>query len=383
MPLRGSFDDLPAELVVNILRDIPDIASLDNIVRASPHAWRCFSHYGLEITEQVLDADPMHFHIRDVIRTVAYVREGYLPVSCLAEFQRRVACEPIKHGEVTDDGTDTDDDEPAIKDIFCPTEFPKSISPGALRGILSTSRWINFHSLECLKFYISRFRSLRPKRAVVPEFDEYRRSMALLHCAPRRIIITAPLPNPEPAWTWTEEQLVIRAFWRTQLISNLRRAHRDGIVTGWPKVDVQVLAEAGIAELYRMSYILGYYGGSQLTEHSLVLNVAEYLEQECLPVMPSSWSRSSPAPEARDGEQQALMKHWNPGLESFSRLFIGTRQRDRMEFDFWRNSGFAIWSEKRLRQHGFGTSKNRIFLEADLAAWKSVVPPGQMLRLIQ
>lgn len=380
-------EQLPPDLLVSILGFVTDITTLDNLLRASPNAWRCFDSYGVDIAEQVLDSDPMHFHVRDMIRIAAFIREGRLPIKHLAYFRKRIACEVIRHRE-----------RPYRSRAFQPKRFPRwppvEVRTTTIRSLFATFRRISYETLECLDFFMERFRRLRPLRPVSPDCIIDSQSLAhLRRSSPEKEAI--PLLDPEPPWTWAEEQVVMRSFWRMRLLHDLRAAIRRGLISHWPECDVETLNRCSTIDIYRMEDLvrpsLSIWGitmdrgrrqrCSQPTEHSVILNVCEYRRERQCKEIPPAWSRPSPVPTPMDGEEAVMIDHWSVGPDHFECLLRRDGLKQTIEFDFFRCHGFAIWSRKRLKQHGFGTTGRHGSGDVDLAAWVSVMPEDQLTRL--
>lgn len=82
MQLEPHFESLAPELLYPILAQLTDLESLDNVLRASPAAFRVFNIYGGDIFESVLtrrsDANTAHKFISILIRIDALVRSSFL-----------------------------------------------------------------------------------------------------------------------------------------------------------------------------------------------------------------------------------------------------------------------------------------------------------------
>lgn len=53
----GALENLAPELLIPILISLPDLKSLDNLLQASPAAFRLFNLRGVEIFEAILSSD--------------------------------------------------------------------------------------------------------------------------------------------------------------------------------------------------------------------------------------------------------------------------------------------------------------------------------------
>jgi hypothetical protein len=132
---------------------------------------------------------------------------------------------------------------------ICPPDLPDSVQPATIRSLLVTSREITHMSLRCLELHLGRFNRLRPEVPVDKEAD-------FSHCgSPKNpnIYPWASRPEGRKVHTrragppcWAEDQRVIRAFWRFQLIYDLKRAVAMGLIRWSPE---------SIAELERCAAI--------------------------------------------------------------------------------------------------------------------------------
>ena len=88
---------LAPEILLKIIIQLPDLASLDSAVRASPIIFRVFDKYAVEIIEAVLSSGHTDGHIRVTIRVIALIRSSTLPTASLAEFKKRVTMRAMQH----------------------------------------------------------------------------------------------------------------------------------------------------------------------------------------------------------------------------------------------------------------------------------------------
>lgn len=94
------FESLAPELVLAVVTRLPDLESLDKLLRASPVASRLFDNYGVEIMEALPSKNShslTHKFTRSLICIVALLRYGALPpqVHDMDSFQRLVRFETM------------------------------------------------------------------------------------------------------------------------------------------------------------------------------------------------------------------------------------------------------------------------------------------------
>lgn len=200
---HNGLECLAPELVLMIATQLPDLISLDSLLRASPNSFRIFNHgNAVKITELVLSAGFTHPHIRVIICVMALIRSSTLPISLstLDSFRKQVTLEAMENRTSS------------------PTHIFQNTTPAVLRSILATTRRITCLTLDCLEHYLARFRSLRPQHLVDREFHWHGIQPWEVK-PPRQSYQTQEVGLP----SWVEEQRVFRAFWRIQMICDLKK----------------------------------------------------------------------------------------------------------------------------------------------------------------
>ncbi|KAJ3492581.1 hypothetical protein NLG97_g5288 [Lecanicillium saksenae] len=216
-----SFETLPYELLLHVLCNLPDLTTLDTLLRASPATYRLFdnSTCAVEIFECILSDGCVYDHVQVLMRQVALLRSGSRPfppgyteytswpvAPGLASFRRQVIEESLRHSSR----------QKTSAAGFAPKRLHRDTEPYILRSILVTARRLTVISLGCIEFYL--------------------RSLAqLTHDKEGQTSLVAALPAG-----WSEEQRCLRALWRLQLIFDLKRAARRGTL-GWSKKDLKSL----------------------------------------------------------------------------------------------------------------------------------------------
>lgn len=257
-----SLDRLPGELVLAILTELPDLASLDSAIRASPLCYRIFDSYAVEIFEAVLGCGGQRLrgyttsgytcgHVRIVICIIAHIRSSTFSdhIPNLRNLEQCVFGEAMRARTQTS------------RDGFAPTSIDKNTTAAVLRSILATARRITWLTLDCIEFYLDRFRALKPHQLVDKKFRFLGRPEEApnqrRHCvmawpgrpASREIEDKTDLGGAY----WIEEQRVMRAFWRLQLLRDLQAAAMASKLYGWPANDLKAL-KTGLDPLHAYDF---------------------------------------------------------------------------------------------------------------------------------
>jgi len=169
-----NIESLAPELLLNIVTRLPDLLSLDLLIRASPSAFRLFDQCAVEITEAILSNGVTHPHIQVIIRINALIRSSTLPIKNLNEFLFNVTHHTmlfrLQRGGRRCYRADFSYDwfpyqyHPGL----VPQRLHDNTTPTVLRSILATNRLIMCHAFECLDGYLAGFIALRPKHVVNP-----------------------------------------------------------------------------------------------------------------------------------------------------------------------------------------------------------------------
>ncbi|GAM89075.1 hypothetical protein ANO11243_071100 [Dothideomycetidae sp. 11243] len=384
-----SFESFPLEILHMVLMEMPDMESLDNLVRASPSAYWLFPRHGVEIIERVVDSGYVYRDSQILIRTIAYIRTGDFPFTSLSELQQRVTSVSLTTG--------TPGRESPDYHAFRPARFPQGSTPSLMLGILATLRRITFLTLDCIDVHLKRLRSSRPYQSangrygVTSDSICYNADGALLrdilqmdHDDHARVSLDVKDIGPA---TWVEEQTVYRTFLQIQLNDDLRLAVHNNIVRGWTYDERLKLTELAFMDIYdfeEMSYWMQLIfewihdkqdplpGYAELQEPGVVLTVLNYLDERrkvhgTLSPTPS-WSRRGPAPSPRKEDCDRLVGELSAIVGEFVVVYTPDRCHDMLGFGPYRRLGFSLWCEERLRGYGVLLDDNT---GLDLITWIS------------
>jgi hypothetical protein len=269
------FEKLPPELLASILSNLPDLKSLYNIVKASPHVFHFLnSPTGAAILDSLLDLWGRVIEDKDLFIRVADGGEGHMKrrefgtLPWVPLILRLIAL--VRHCSATNQPANSlesliskflepatinrpdvhqhdlkfpSDNTPRIrlKDV---TEGPQSYSP---RKMLFLTRKIIVLSEECFQFFHERIRTLKPQHLTDKAFE--------LKPLPWNLRPDGqPWGEPyqlsagvdEPSW-W-EMQGLIFGFCNLQLRYELSNAIYEGRLD-WPTSDAKAIRDLGSAEM--------------------------------------------------------------------------------------------------------------------------------------
>lgn len=147
-----SLDDLAVEVLLLIMKHLPDLITLDVLLRASPLTSSTFNLHAVEITDSVFASGHLHGHIRVCIRVAALIRSSDLPINNLKDFLWKTTYSAM------------DSRICSLRKNLSPTEFRRDTPTHVLRGLLASHRHLTKLSLRFLDIHLRRFSQLRPKQ---------------------------------------------------------------------------------------------------------------------------------------------------------------------------------------------------------------------------
>lgn len=151
---------VPPEVLLMIATQLPNLLALDSLLRASPNTFRLFnSGNAVKITEAVLSGGSTNPHVRVIICVIALIRSSNLPIHSLDDFKSQVTFEVMENRTATSERG------------FSPTHLSPDTTPAVLRSILASVRRITCLTLDCLKYYLHQFRSLKPQHLIDRTFQ--------------------------------------------------------------------------------------------------------------------------------------------------------------------------------------------------------------------
>ena len=357
------FGLLPAELLLPILNQAPDLSSLWSLINASPAAARMFHAAPLEVIEAVMAAT-MHTPILSlalpVLRGLAFSQfpnleeARWLPSSSLPPWPSQTSMQRTQH-------------------------------PLWPRRFLRTAHRIHSLAHGCVEHYIASTNSANIRELV--EFgpvaegghDDYLGRYATAESR-------AFEPVLRSTHSWWEEQRAARCLWHVCLYFQLQRARKTGQLD-WPQDHLLALASTSLFDFDMADRPQPERGLFRLKfRHQQLLTILEYLDQ--LPGFASgiddplllihpiiadryfdrSVCRQKPRfqyEDAPNSEECMLQEIVRPKIDIWQgRIFQNTVYRilQGIPFEKWRHFGFALWDMDRIEDLGLG--------------YKSIIPIG-------
>lgn len=293
-----------------------------------------------------------------------------------------------------------------------PVKLSLQVPADVLRAVLATHRKILCLTISCLSFYLKRFKPLRPSHLVDENYFFESQDVNIdgkySHFYPAwqkwPPVMPCPVVDVGPP-TWVEEQRVLRAFWRVQLIHDMRTP-RD-----IADLDFLKLNGMSVVVLYDVPYdtwmdsiSLNGQGGPDptifqqdgLLEHELIWSVVEYTEQdqqtieaptflqtkrdwqvptsqkppdsECCPINPSGDCSMNCYTSLTYTRFCRMAGSWG---QHITVNYCSPLQH--VSFDPFRRLGFAIWDSERMRNYGLLARGNSFD-----TAWRSILGPDDI-----
>ncbi|KAF4848015.1 hypothetical protein CGCSCA4_v005293 [Colletotrichum siamense] len=205
-------EDLPVEILEQILFSITDLRSLYHLVVASPAASRVFG--SAEAGPKALDhvfGESMAPEVITLVSLVSLIRTAsleYPPAPSVQDFvEKYTQCHK-------------DRDPSLISAAPSLAHLLRGQPPHLIRGVLLTARRICCLTWACLEYYRSQWASVTPCHLENGPFAWGARDKAWRENPQGRPYTPQPLSPP----CWMEEQRVMRGFWRLQLLLDLKLA---------------------------------------------------------------------------------------------------------------------------------------------------------------
>lgn len=238
LPLQktpSGWENLPVEVKLIVVRQLPDLGSLGALFHASPAFYRTCGHDARECAETILASGYICGHTAVLFRLCALIRSGKLPVKTTRDLFERVTGEALcYHMRIRESARG-----------IAPRKLDRDIDPGIVRGLLVTAAHIQNLAGECLQVFLARFKTLRPETNAAWEGgrgkkrERKKAQPYYFDCIDGKPTGTVYETQDMESFEWEEEQRAIRSIWRVQLIYELKRAVLVTKVLEWE--DLQVL----------------------------------------------------------------------------------------------------------------------------------------------
>lgn len=357
--LSPGFESLPPDILLAIIKQLPELVSLDSLLRASPSSARLFTSHGTEITDAVLSAGYIHGHIRAIVRIIALIRTSKLPMNNLHEFQEKTTFAAMTQRIIS------------LRIHLSPLYLEPDTPPHILRGILASYRHITNLSLRFIKVLLKRFRALQPRRLINP--SKCPTDLFTLRKVPKEQTEAYTVPESGPPY-WEEEQRAIRVFWRVQLLHDIKKAATKGRLVGWSREDIKAIMRMGLIKFYGAHWSIQNDAEAHPEYDELcsleaylcgtlkILNLTKISDTSYFkpPYPPVEVQRQWPTPTAPDSQflpwkGKRKMAKWliypAPACWAYFHQFP-TYARTDVPFQFFGKFGFAFWNWDRMKEFG-------------------------------
>ncbi|KAK2018036.1 hypothetical protein LZ32DRAFT_599919 [Colletotrichum eremochloae] len=189
------FEDLPTEILLQILTQINDIHCLWNLLISSPAAGRVFNQYCDDIFWPSVRDGVIPPQTQDVIRCIVSLRSGAFRSTPLDQLASKIR--DREAGIVLGQSSELGYNLPTMDTTAKP-------SLTVMRSILAVASQVHALSRLCISHYLATLSAAK--------------AGGRLDTAPEGLVDGQP--------SWVEEQRTIRAFWRVQLVLELNLAAR-------------------------------------------------------------------------------------------------------------------------------------------------------------
>ncbi|TDZ35494.1 hypothetical protein C8035_v009168 [Colletotrichum spinosum] len=324
------FEQLPTEVLVDILASICDIHCLWSLLLASPASHRVFNRYSEEIFWPAISDSIVPSQTQEVVSFILLLRAGAFRTTKLDDIIRKIKDREagIVLGKSEELGYD-----------FPTADTSKRPSLGDKRRILSLAAQVHCLSRSCIDHCLNQLAVARAeKRADWTGADDQ---------------IRRP--------SWVEEQRVVRAVWRIQLVFELKRAARSGLVLC---ARDDAADELNIQDFYDSST------SNLKAAHHEVMTAAEYLDHVHGTARPAASREGLPAPTwplynfspsslrmpTTGALRRSSMVLPTDGLWIVDSMSRGAHSPIKFAgFGPYRALGFAIWDRHRLADMGLAS----------------------------
>ncbi|KAF4830641.1 hypothetical protein CGCSCA4_v014222 [Colletotrichum siamense] len=330
----SQLENLPTEVLLQILAHIDDVHCLWNVITSSPASFRVFSQYSADIFWQSVSESTITPQTQDIIRFVIQLRAGAHEETGLDEIFRKIKDREagIVLGKSEEAGYD-----------FESRDASKVPSLSVLRSVLSTAAQVHCLTRSCIDHNLQQLIDAKARGRLewAPEDDRARRP------------------------SWVEEQRVLRAFWRLQLIYELKLAVttsrvRDTLGTSHHANDFDI-----------QSFYDSSNSNLKVAYHE-VMTAIEYVrrlktcrrnssgsETHRLPRL--TWPAKDIEPSSRRVPPSSAMRRSSLVLPADGLWIVDSMSRGAHSpikyagFEPYRALGFAIWDRHRLAELGLAS----------------------------
>ncbi|KAK2046390.1 hypothetical protein LZ31DRAFT_552294 [Colletotrichum somersetense] len=331
---EAHFENLPTEVLLQILTHITDIHCLWNLLVSSPAAGRVFNQYCDDIFwPSVLDGI-IPPQTQDVIRCIVSLRSGAFRSTPLDQLAGKIR--DREAGIVLGQSSEMGYSLPTMDTTAKP-------SLTVMRSILAVASRVHALSRLCIGHYLA--------------------NLSVAKAGGR--LDTAPEGLADGQPSWVEEQRTIRAFWRVQLVFELNLAARTSKVqypnegTGTPReLDVETFYDSTTSNLkvayHEVMTAVDFLKESDFLKVSDNITGLKRMPWDNRPAMSISPSTARMPPDPATRRSSLVLPAdglWivdSMGRNAHSPIkYAG--------FEPYRRMGFAIWDRDRLARLGLAS----------------------------
>lgn len=359
----ASIEDIPVELMIQILSNAPNLATLHKLTVASPHAFRVFNKHGMSFLDQVVKNETPP-EILCLIRLVVQVRASTTqtsPAPTLKEFTESYTDCLDEDGETHTSYTQIGDSgtlkqlEPSAGTPLHKIQQPSADIGYSARQIVLLIRKVSLMTEACITYF---HRKCRFVKQVVSNHH-----------------LTDYLT---PGWrdchvhygppSWLETQRAARGFWRLILYHDLEAAARSGRL-GWNPNDVSKVYNSTANEFYECWYsqqweiqsVQQFLGDKGLRPLNILFNPIN------ASIIPSfiTGNESSQRKSVRSLSELPLVLRQQPKHDSSDRIGVFAHgyyyteilgePSEEVEYAPYCSLGLAFWDKRRLQAMGLIT----------------------------
>ncbi|KAI0201411.1 hypothetical protein F4808DRAFT_425115 [Astrocystis sublimbata] len=352
---RCSLNELPVELVVHVMKELPSLSALWGFINANARFAAIFRDHAIQITEAVLQ-HTVPGQTRTFLRGVIHLHSSLYPPNL-------DAARPFRGGLSDDFGS------------------ALVTSPEICRRFVLLAHRIHNLAHECIDHYIQRSLGMNPRELDDPTFISFECTFPPeRRRTPPKGRLYQPKDSGPPSWA--EEQLVILNLWKLQYYDGIRLAHTDGRL-GWSAADQQDFLSMTVLEFFH----LGSCAREQLLTVLAYVQKVEYPEREtssrlCLAHPPAhnrfdlgcSPEPSEPMRDLKGREIRGL--EFKPDTWWFANLMFTNLKYSplfRLSFSHFRKFGFAIWENRRMIDLGLLPTKREFPYTPWYFKWRSIL----------
>ncbi|KAH8800838.1 hypothetical protein F5884DRAFT_685218 [Xylogone sp. PMI_703] len=359
--LLDPFSQLPAEILLKLIKLVPDFSSLWSIINASSAVSVLFDESAVEIVDAVIAVTIMG-RMQELIRAVAHARALSWPTNRISRPRNQVSMA-----------------RNITSNVKAPSSLNKLIDSKSLRSLVSLAHEIHVLAHRCIDHYIQASLAMSPSSLDISaphnENVQDNNNVKSRQYQPRS---TGP-PS------WVEEQRVVKALWRIQLFFELNIA-RETQILNWPKDDLDNLASLSFPDFYTIEQ---FESQQILTVYEFIQDIKKEACSQNTYQLPTVIRKNgfNLVCDLQPSPTKSKEAHFHQGLEyldfpPMSFLFQRAAAVNYLDsplsgipFDPYRKFGFALWDEKRMTDLGFSEPGGKVLLHLKryYFTWRSIL----------